>query len=108
MGRLLKWLIILAGVGGLLLAASYMGARATVGKLLGSHPPEMGQRTVRLPARASNLRGEPIVWQFVYGPTAIPGAQRVRVWVSLTGDIVAIQPADLRARLDRYYDTRLP
>lgn len=108
MGGLFKWLLVVAAAGLLLLGGSYLGARATVGKLLGPNPPEMGNRSVELPKRATNLRGAPIVWKFSYEPTKLASTRTVRVYVSLKGDIIATEPGDLRARLERYYESRLP
>jgi hypothetical protein len=39
------------------------------------------------------------VWRFAFGPTVIPGAPTVRIYVSPFGRVVATDPADLAERL---------
>jgi hypothetical protein len=39
------------------------------------------------------------VWRFAFGPTVIPGAPTVRIYVSLRGQVVATEPADLAERV---------
>ena len=84
----------------LLVGASWAVARFTVGNLLGDPPPEMGrQSTALLWQGAPELPGHPRVWRFAFGPTRIPGAPTVRVYVTPLGHLVETEPADLEARV---------
>lgn len=99
--KLFKLIVVVAFVGGLLTGASYLGARATSGKLLGSRPPNMGVRTVRFVYKGEpSLRGNPRVWEFTYAGTAIPGARKVVLYISPTGKMVATVPKDVDLRLE--------
>ena len=48
---------------------------------------------------APQLPGHPRVWRFAFGPTVIPGAPTVRIYVSPLGQVVATDPADLAERV---------
>jgi len=97
----LFWLTVMAAFGAALLAgASWAASLVAVGTLLGAPPPEMGkQSTTLLWQGAPELAGHPRVWRFAFGPTVIPGAPSVRIYVSPLGRVVATQPADLEARI---------
>lgn len=109
--RALFRLLVLAALGaGLLLGASYVGANAEVGKLLGPRPPRMGTRSVDLVWRGEvpDAPGARMGWVFTYDDTALPETWQVRIVVSPTGRILATSPRDLEDRIDRYYRDRLP
>jgi hypothetical protein len=97
----LFWLTVMAAFGAALLAgASWAAAFLAVGTLLGSPPPEMGtQSTVLLWQGAPELWGHPRVWRFAFGPTRIPGAPTVRIYVTPLGRVLETVPADLEARV---------
>jgi len=97
----LFWLTVMAAfVAALLAGASWAAALMAVGTLLGAPPPEMGtQSTTLLWEGAPQLPGHPRVWRFAFGPTKIPGAPTVRIYVSPLGQVVATEPADLEARV---------
>ncbi|HYT71099.1 MAG TPA: hypothetical protein VEK78_06920 [Gemmatimonadales bacterium] len=97
----LFWLTVMAAFAAALLAgASWAGAYAAVGTLLGSPPPEMGTQSTTFLWRGMPQRpGHPRVWRFAFGPTRIPGAPTVRIYVSPLGRVVQIEPADLEARV---------
>ncbi|HET7296326.1 MAG TPA: hypothetical protein VFI66_04245 [Gemmatimonadales bacterium] len=100
MARLFWLTLIAAFFAALLAGASWAGAYTAVGMLLGSPPPEMGRQTTTflwegMPDRA----GHPRVWRFAFGPTRIPGAPTVRIYVSPLGRVVETDPADLEARV---------
>ena len=100
MARLFWLTLIAAFVAALLAGASWAAALFAVGTLLGSPPPEMGtQTTVLLWQGAPELLGHPRVWRFAFGPTRIPGAPTVRIYVTPLGRVVEMQPADLEARV---------
>ena len=97
----LFWLTLMAGFGvAVLLGASWAIAYNTVANLLGDPPPEMGkQSTALLWQGAPELPGQPRVWRFAFGPTLIPGAPTVRIYVTPLGHLVETEPADLEARV---------
>ena len=97
----LFWLIVIAAFfAALLTGASWAASLSAVGTLLGAPPPEMGrQSTTLLWQGAPQLAGHPRVWRFAFGPTVIPGAPTVRIYVSLLGQVVATEPADLAERV---------
>jgi len=39
------------------------------------------------------------VWRFAFGPTRIPGAPTVRIYISPLGQLVKTEPADLAERV---------
>jgi hypothetical protein len=46
----------------------------------------------------------PREWSFAYGPTLIPGAPYVRIYVSPLGRVLETEPADLAARVKVLHD----
>jgi hypothetical protein len=98
--------MILAVVAALLIGASWAAAYTTVGQLLGAPPPVMGkQSTTFLWKGVPQLRGHPKAWRFWFGPTLIPGAPSVRIYVAPTGRILMTEPADLATRLRGFHNT---
>jgi hypothetical protein len=97
----LFWLVVLAAFAAAVLAGvSWIAAYTAVANLLGSPPPEMGtQSTAFLWQGAPQLPGNPRVWSFAFGPTKIPGAPSVRIYVTPLGRVVETEPADLEARV---------
>ncbi|HYU01113.1 MAG TPA: hypothetical protein VEK85_12085 [Gemmatimonadales bacterium] len=95
----LFWLTVVAAFGAALLAgASWAAAVSAVGTLLGAPPPQMGtQSTTFLWHGMPQLPGHPRVWRFAFGPTRIPGAPTVRIYVTPLGRVVETEPADLEA-----------
>ena len=100
MARLFWMTLMVAFAGALLLGASWAAAFYTLGDLLGAPPPEMGrQSTDLLWQGAPELPGHPRVWRFAFGPTRIPGAPAVRIYVNPFGQLVKTEPADLAERV---------
>jgi hypothetical protein len=102
MTRLLKLLVLLVlvavGVG----AASYAGARATAGKLVGNDPP-LSDRTITFAFDGiPELPGRPRAWVITYARTSLPGVRSATIYVSAGGRLLAMKPRDLDARLDAY------
>ena len=98
--NLIKLVVVLAFVGGLALGASYLGARATSGKLLGPKPPNLGVRTARFAYKGvPTLPGNPKVWEFTYNGTAVPGARKMVIYISPTGKLIATIPRDIDLRI---------
>jgi hypothetical protein len=103
MARLFWWTIIAAFAAALLAGASWAAAFYAVGNLLGSPPPAMGtQTTTFLWDGMPQLPGHPRVWRFAFGPTQIPGAPTVRIYVSPFGRVVQTEPDNLEALLKAF------
>jgi hypothetical protein len=100
MARLI-WMVLMAAlVAALLYGASWVAAYAKVADLLGSPPPEMGtQKTTFLWHGVPQLRGHPRGWRFAYGPTHIPGAPSVTIYIGLAGKVLLTEPGDLESRV---------
>jgi hypothetical protein len=106
MARLIWWTMILGVGAALLIGASWAAAYTSVGQLLGAPPPQMGTQTTTLLWKgAPQLRGHPRAWRFAFGPTLIPGAPVVQVFVAPTGRILLTYPADLASRLHSFHNT---
>ncbi len=102
MARLVKLLVLLVLAGVVVSAASYAGARATAGKLVGNTPP-MSERTITFAfAGIPELPGRPRAWVITYARTRLPGVRSVTIYVSARGKLLAMKPRDLDARLDAY------
>src|SRR5439155_21029585 len=97
----LFWLMVMAAFGAaLLVGASWAAAYTAVANVLGSPPPEMGmQSTALLWQGAPELYGHPRVWRFAFGPTRLPGAPTVRLYVTPFGHVVASKTADISTRM---------
>src|SRR5213594_2774302 len=97
----LFWLMVMAAIGAaLVLGASWAAAYTAVANVLGAPPPQMGtQSTALLWQGAPELPGHPRVWRFAFGPTRIPGAPTVRIYISPLGHLVKTEPADLAERV---------
>lgn len=108
LGKLLRWLLFLLIVGGVAAAASYAGARATAGKLLGQQPPASDRRTRFAFRGVPELPGTPRAWIITYGRTSLPGVRTVTIYVSITGQLLATRPRNLAERLDAYEQSREP
>ena len=101
MGRLIKLVFVLAFVGCLIFAGSYLGARATVGKFVGFPEPEMGDLAVRFVYQGvASLPGHPRVWEFRYSRVQANGYRPATIYVSPKGQIVGTVPKDLARRLE--------
>jgi hypothetical protein len=100
MARLFWLFLILLFVATLLMGTSWAVAYNSVGTLLGAPPPKMGtqQTTIRWHG-LSRVREHPPEWRFAFGPTVIPGATTVRIYVNPWGRIISTEPEDLEARL---------
>jgi hypothetical protein len=98
-------MIVMLGVAaGVATGISWIGAYVAVGKLLGSPPPEMGAQKTTLHWKGMpHYPGHPRAWEFDYGPTRIPGAERVEIYVSPKGDIIGTDPPDLDERLKKFH-----
>src|SRR5262245_20476153 len=101
MGKFIKYMALLGFSCALAYGFSYLGARTTVGKILGIPAPEVGTRSMKFMWEGvPSLPGKPRVWQFSFSRVAAIGNQRATIWVSPTGKLVAMTPKDLATRLE--------
>jgi hypothetical protein len=106
MARLFWLILVLAFVAALLTGASWAIAYNTVGNILGAPPPKMGKQTTQLVWNGlGHEEKHPVMWRFAFGPTVIPGATRVTIYVGPAGEIVRTEPTDLEARLVAFHRT---
>ena len=101
MARLFWLVAILSFVGLLFTGASWAAAFTTVGTYLGAPPPQMGSQStsIQWPGVEDLKNHHPPLWRFAWGPTVIPGAPSVRIYVDPLGHIVSKEPRDLDDRL---------
>lgn len=114
MARVIKLLVFLAVAGGLATAGSYLGARATAGKVVGTNPP-LSSRSITLVGwrppgfdGVADLPGNPRAWVIQYDRTELPGIRRATIYVSPTGQLIATRPRDLEARLEAWRRAQEP
>jgi hypothetical protein len=105
MARLFWLILMLAFAGALVAGVSWAIAYNSVGTVLGAPPPQMGTQTTTFLWRAPGQQHRRPVWSFAFGPTLIPGAARVRILVTPTGEVVRTEPADLADRLRAFHNT---
>jgi hypothetical protein len=106
MARLFWLLVMLAIAGAVVGGISWAAAYTAVGTLLGAPPPVMGSQKVTFLWKGMPRQpGNPRAWQFAFGPTRIPGAPRVQIYVSPTGQVIRTEPADLEARIKAFHNT---
>ena len=106
MARLFWLLLMLAFVAAVVAGASWAIAYNSVGTLLGAPPPKMGSQSTQLVWHGmARQEKHPLVWRFAFGPTVIPGATRVAIYVGPTGEVIRTEPADLQARLVVFHRT---
>lgn len=106
MGKLIKFLFLLALLAVLAGGGSYAGAYFAQGKIVGVEEP-LGQRTVKLHWQGyDSLPGTPRVWVFRYTGGKVPGVTSAVIIVSLTGKVLKTKPADVAERVERWHESR--
>lgn len=106
MARLFWLILVLAFVAALLAGASWAIAYNSVGNLLGAPPPKMGTQSTHLVWNGlQDQEKHPLMWRFAFGPTVIPGATRVTIYVGPSGEVIRTEPTDLEARLVAFHRT---
>jgi hypothetical protein len=106
MASLIRFILLLAVVATVAALASWGLALHRVDVLLGDPPPQMGtQTTTFLWDGMPGVEGHPRVWRFAFGPTIIPGARSVRIYVTALGHVELTEPADLAARVKVFHNT---
>lgn len=108
MSRAFKWLLLLVAAAAGFALYSYLGARFTAGRVVGSNPP-MSERTITFAFEGvAELPGQPRAWVIAYRRSRLPGVRQVRIYVSPAGRLIDTQPRDLDVRLDAWERSRLP
>jgi hypothetical protein len=103
MARLFWLVLMLACAAALAAGVSWITASVAVNSLLGSPPPQMGnQSSSFLWDGMPQLPDHPRVWRFAFGPTQIPGAPSVQIYVTPLGRIVETEPGNLAALLKAF------
>jgi hypothetical protein len=106
MARLIRLVLGLAVGAAVLALVSWAVALHRVDVLLGDPPPQMGSHsTTFLQDGIPQVEGRPRVWLFAFGPTAIPGARDVRIYVTPLGRVIQTDPPDLAARVKVFHAT---
>ncbi|MBA2628063.1 MAG: hypothetical protein H0U85_08620 [Gemmatimonadales bacterium] len=104
--RITTLLMLIVVGAALVLGGSWALASYRIADLLGGPPPHMGESKTTFEYQGSPaLKGHPRAWNFSYGPTVIPGAPRVRIYVDLTGHILRMEPSDLPELLKAFHAT---
>ena len=106
MGKLIKFIALVALVGGLAAGGSYAAAYFAQGKITGVDDP-IGARQWQLNWKGvDSLPGKPKAWIFTYSGGSVPGVRNATIWVSLKGDVIATRPRDLRDRIENWRDSK--
>ena len=108
MKRFLKWIAILVFLGLIATTISFAGMRFKIGQLIGDANHEFVQRSVSFGKDSIPGIGERMAWQVSWAAVRLPGTRRARVWVSPTGTIIAMDPANLDDRIEAYQRSRDP
>lgn len=108
MGRFVKWLLLLVAAAAAFVVYSYLGARFTAGRVVGSNPP-FSDRTIAFAFEGvPELPGRPRAWVIAYRRSRLPGVRQVQIYVSPAGRLIDTRPRDLDIRLDAWERSRLP
>jgi hypothetical protein len=106
MASLMRFIFVCALCAAVIAGASWGLALHRVNVLLGDPPPRLGNHnTSFLWDGMPQVAGHPRVWLFAFGPTAIPGASSVRIYVTPLGHVERTEPADLAARVKVFHAT---
>jgi len=106
--RVLKFLLVVALLVAGFAAYSYLGARFSAGRLLGTNPPLRGRSVAFNFQGVQGVPGTPKAWVFTYSHSTLPGVPNAQVIISYNGRVIATRPRDLQARLLAWEKTRLP
>lgn len=108
MGRFFKFVFVVCGLAVGFAAYSYLGARMTVGQILGTESP-LSQRSIHFEYHGvQSLPGHPRAWVFTYRQTQLPGTPFAQFFVSFNAEILATRPPDLIRQIDKWQKARMP
>ncbi len=106
MGKLVKFIFLVALVAALAGGGSYAAAYFAQGKITGVDDP-IGHREVALLWKGvDSLPGKPRAWVFTYTNGKVPGIKVATIWVSPTGNVIATKPRDLQDKIERWRDSQ--
>ncbi len=93
---------------GVLVAVSYVGARARAAVFLGSPLPDLGPRVIVFNFDGvAEFTGKPKAWTVTYGPGQLSRTPQIQIFVSPTGRLIGTLPRDLQTRISAYRVRRL-
>jgi hypothetical protein len=108
MERFFKFVLVACGLALGFAAYSYLGARMTVGQILGTESP-LSERTIQFNYHGvPELRGHPRAWVFTYRRTQLPGTPVAQFFISYNAEIIATRPPDLIQQIQRWQKARMP
>ena len=106
MGKLLKFLFLVALFGSIATGGSYAAAYFAQGKIVGIEDP-LGGRHVKLHWQGyDSLPGKPRAWVFSYRGGKGPGVTSATIVVSPTGKVLFTRPTDIQERVERWHLSR--
>jgi hypothetical protein len=108
MRRGFRWFLLVLVAAGVLALVSYVGARATTGKVVGSKPPLFDRSITFAFQGVEDLPGKPRAWVIHYERTRLPGVRRAFIYVSLTGKLIGTRPVNLDERLEAWAKSQEP
>ena len=108
MNGIFKRLLVCGILGVALVGASWIGARATAGTMVGANPP-VSNRTMEFAFDGvPGLQGNPRAWVITYASSTLPGVKKAEIFISPTGIILGTSPPDLDLRLARWEKSKIP
>ncbi len=108
MGRIFKRLLFCGVVCVALAGASWTGARATAGQLIGLNPPVSNRTMAFAFDGVPGIEGNPRAWVITYASSTLPGVKKAEIFVSPTGVLLGTRPANLDLRLERWANSKIP
>ena len=105
----MKKLVILVFVCLLLYGGSYMGARSVAGRMVGDAAKDMGTRDIKFAYDSiPGIKGKQPMWVFSFNGTRLTGARNARIYLSLTGNVLATAPRNLQSIIDSAAKSKEP
>ena len=108
MQRFFKFVLVVCGLAVAFAAYSYLGARMTVGQILGTESP-LAARSIHFEYHGVQSRpGRPRAWVFTYRRSQLPGTPVAQFFVSFNAELIATRPPDLLQQIDKWQKARMP
>src|SRR6185295_18470028 len=99
---MVKKLVIVLFVCGILYGGSYMGARSVAGRMLGNSAADMGARDITFVYDSiPGIKGKQPMWVFTFTGTKLTGAKNAKIYLSLTGHLIATTPKNLQTIIEQ-------
>src|SRR5690349_14650039 len=105
-----KKLVIVLFLLGILYGGSYMGARSVAGRMLGNSAADMGAREIKFvfDSVPGLKESKQPMWVFTFTGTKLTGAKNAKIYLSLTGHLIATNPKNLQAIIDQAGKSKEP